>query len=87
MKDLKLKIELVPSGSWGANIRMLMSKEQWHDIRRKEVIRTGYGCEICGISMEKGLHMHEEWEYDDINNKVSRSKYLPLFALSIIPLI
>ncbi len=34
----------------------------WQRIRRRELLRAGYRCEICGSSYR--LHIHEVWEYD-----------------------
>ena len=29
MSDYKLKIELIPDGCWGSNLRAILSKKQW----------------------------------------------------------
>ncbi|RLI74131.1 HNH endonuclease [Archaeoglobales archaeon] len=41
-----------------------MDRETWNKIRRRELWRAGYKCEICGYR-GKDLHCHEIWEYDD----------------------
>jgi hypothetical protein len=65
-KNLKLKIELVPSTSWYNNLRNYMSKDDWDKIRKQTYAKYNYRCGICG---GKGrLNCHEVWEYDDKNN-------------------
>jgi hypothetical protein len=65
-KNLKLTIELVPSTSWGDNLRKILPTATWQKVSR-EVIKHSNGiCEICG---KKGkLHCHEVWDYDDENH-------------------
>ena len=55
---------LVPRSSWYKSLANLLDKETWKMIRKRELRRAGYKCEICGYS-GKGLHCHEIWEYDD----------------------
>ncbi len=62
-KELKLRIELVPSTSWYNNLRKVLPKSDWDKIRKKAYAKYGYRCSICGA---KGrLNCHEVWEYDD----------------------
>jgi len=63
-------IELVPKGSWNKNLYHLLSRSQWEKIRKRELERAGYKCEICGYE-GKHLNCHEIWEYDD-ENKIQR---------------
>jgi hypothetical protein len=65
---MKLTIELVPSTSWGNNLRTEanLSKERWDTLRRQSYRNAQYRCEICS---EKGpthpVECHEIWHYDD----------------------
>ena len=61
---------LVPSSSWFKSLANVLDKETWKRIRRRELRRAGYKCEICGYR-GKGLHCHEIWEYDD-EKKIQR---------------
>ena len=61
-KELRLKIELVPSTSWYDNLRKAIPKEVWDKIRRATYADYGYRCGICGA--EGRLNCHETWEYD-----------------------
>jgi hypothetical protein len=59
----KLTIELVPSTSWGDNLRSKLPKDTWDVLRRKCYQDADYCCEVCG---KRGLvHAHEIWNYDD----------------------
>lgn len=62
-KELKLKIELVPSTSWYDNLRKYTLKQDWDKIRKKAYANYGYRCGICGA--EGRLNCHEIWEYDE----------------------
>tara|TARA_R110000824_G_scaffold196246_6_gene379431 strand:+ start:655 stop:1218 length:564 start_codon:yes stop_codon:yes gene_type:complete len=66
----KLTIELVPSGSWGANLRGVLSRKGWDILRRWAYERADHICEICGeTGFEQGrkhaVEAHEIWTYDD----------------------
>lgn len=66
----KLTIELVPKTSWFTNLRRILSKKHWDEIRKKCYKNANNRCEICG---EKGnkwpVECHEIWEFNDINYK------------------
>jgi len=62
-KELKLKIELVPSTSWYDNLRKYIHKKDWDRIRKQAYANYGYKCGVCGD--EGRLNCHEIWEYDD----------------------
>jgi len=64
---LRLSIELVPSSSWGQNLRDLLTQEQWDVLRRKTYKHYGYRCGICHVS-NTTLYCHEIWSYDDTNH-------------------
>lgn len=59
----KLTIELVPSTCWSKNLRNLVTKQVWDNIRKKAYRKFDHKCGICGV--EDRLNCHEVWEYDD----------------------
>ena len=65
---MKLTIELVPSSSWGNNLRSEanLSKSQWDKLRKDSYKKANYLCEICGGKGSKHpVECHEIWHYDD----------------------
>lgn len=64
----KLYVDLVPSSCWYSNIRNLLSKEDWDNIRKKTYKKANYKCEICGGKGDKHpVEAHERWQFDEIN--------------------
>jgi hypothetical protein len=62
----RLSVELVPSTSWGANLRSLLSQDAWDRLRRFAYRRAGYRCEVCGgRGSAHPVECHELWEFDD----------------------
>ena len=80
MKNLKLKIELVPKTSWYSNLRGKMSEKGWDNVRKKTYATFNYKCGICG-SNEGQLHCHEIWEYDDKKHKQALKGFIALCVL------
>lgn len=65
-KELKLEIELVPSGQWGTNLRSELPKTQWDALRRNSYRLANYRCEICGGQGDQWpVECHERWHYDE----------------------
>lgn len=64
---MKLDIELVPSSSWGNNVRALLSPQQWKILGDIVRDRAWGVCQICGSS-EGHLDCHEIWHYNDRNH-------------------
>lgn len=65
-----LHIELVPTTSWGDNLRSRLSKADWDRVRKHTYRRANYRCEICGgAGFQQGynwpVECHEVWGYDD----------------------
>jgi hypothetical protein len=61
-----LTVELVPSTSWGANLRSELSSSDWNKLRRQAYKLAGYRCEVCGgKGRQHPVECHEIWEYDD----------------------
>lgn len=66
-----LNAELVPVGTWGANLRSLLPPSGWNRLRRWSYAQAQNKCEICGGSgLEQNrnypVECHEQWEYDDV---------------------
>lgn len=75
----KLSCELVPSSSWGENLRSLLSASQWFWLRKACYIRANHKCEICGgKGRDHPVEAHEIWDYDDAQR---RQTLLGLIAL------
>lgn len=63
-----LKVELVPSTSWGANLRKALPKSAWDKLRKITYRLADYRCEICGgVGTKHPVECHEVWEYEDID--------------------
>lgn len=66
MSEPRLVAELVPASTWGWNLRSLLSKKGWDDLRQSVYARAGFVCEICGGKGRKHpVEAHERWEYND----------------------
>lgn len=63
MKDLKLKIELLPKGTWGNDFSRTLSKKDWDILRKKCYDRANHQCQICGFKTDD-LDAHEVWDFD-----------------------
>jgi len=67
-----LEIELVPSSSWGDNLRKELSASKWRKLSISCSDRAGGRCEVCGTKpRNRRPDCHEIWEYDDVK-KVQR---------------
>lgn len=60
--DRKLKIELIPDGCWGYNVRNIFDSKVWDAIKTFVKKRANGKCEICGKQTNR-LEAHESWEY------------------------
>lgn len=64
-----LTLELVPSTSWGDNLRSRLSRSEWDVVRRKTYRNANFVCEICGgVGNRHPVEAHEIWSYDDVNH-------------------
>jgi len=62
----RLVAELVPSSTWGWNLRSLLTAKGWEIVRQKVYEKAGFVCSICGGKGHKHpVECHERWEYDD----------------------
>lgn len=76
--DMILKVELVPSSSWGNNLRngANLSKAEWDKLRKQCYRDAHYKCEVCGGKGPKWpVECHEIWDYND-DTKVQTLKGL-----------
>ena len=55
--------ELIPRTSFFKNLRSMLSRKAWDEIRFKCYQDAGHCCEICHVKPKK-LDCHEIWEYD-----------------------
>ena len=62
IKQLKLKIELVPNTSWYNNLRKYIDIKDWDRIRKQTYANYEHRCGICGG--EGRLNCHEILDYD-----------------------
>lgn len=66
---MKLSIELVPSTSWFANVRAVLTKKQWDAVKAQVAGKAWHTCEICGgVGPKHPVECHEIWNYDDDNS-------------------
>lgn len=80
MNNLKLTIEMVPSSSWNNNLRHVLTKKMWDDIRKKVYTKYKGKCAICGKTPKK-LHAHEVWEYQDEGHVQVLQDIIPLCTM------
>lgn len=59
---MKLEFELVPDGCWGYNLRSVLTKEGWDEVRKAAYARAKGRCMICGAPASR-LEAHEVWSY------------------------
>lgn len=63
MKDLKLKIELLPKGTWGNDFSRTLTKKDWDVLRKVCYSKANHKCAICGFETDD-LDAHEVWDFD-----------------------
>lgn len=60
----KIEFEMVPENMWYCNLRHILSKSQWDNIRKASCLRANNKCVICGRN-SKRLEAHELWDYNE----------------------
>lgn len=60
----KLLVELVPSTSWGDNLRSRLPRKVWDRLRREQYAQANRTCEVCDNRVRR-LECHERWHYND----------------------
>lgn len=63
---LPLTVELVPVPCWYSNLRSILPKAQWDQLRKKSCKDAGYRCQVCDKQPLESLECHEMWYYDDV---------------------
>ena len=64
--NTKLTIELVPSSTWGFNLRSMLSKSEWDKVRKSVYEKANNKCEICGgVGPKWPVECHEIWHYEE----------------------
>ena len=60
-----LQVQMVPMPLWGANLRAVMTRGQWRQVREAMLDQHGLVCSACGRTVERSrdLKCHEEWVY------------------------
>lgn len=73
----KLAIELVPSTSWNNNLRSLLGKQKWADLRKKVIGAWGNKCAICKTAT-KAVDCHEVWDFNEKDQTQNLIDIIPL---------
>ncbi len=63
LSEYKLWGNLIPKGSFYANLRKALTRGLWNSLRNLVYKKDSFRCFICGIS-EVPLEAHEHWKYD-----------------------
>ncbi len=63
MKDVKLKIELLPKGAWGNDFSKTLPKKDWDVLRKFCYDKANHKCAICGFETDD-LDAHEVWDFN-----------------------
>ena len=62
----RLTVELLPSSTWGSNLRSALRVSHWDKLRRGAYAAANHRCEICGgVGHQYRVACHERWEFDD----------------------
>ena len=59
---LPLRIEMIPSSSFGSSLKNLLTEAAWKSIRTRTYAAHGHVCQICGDG-GSAVECHEVWEY------------------------
>ena len=78
-----LTCELIPSSTWGTNLRSLLTRSQWDRLRRMAYAQGGGVCEVCGdVGTNQGrkhdLEAHEVWNYCDATHTQTLERMIAL---------
>ena len=75
-----IRVNLVPQGSWGRNLRSMMTPEEWRTFKREHVYATtGSRCLVCGgRGPEWPVEADEVWRFDDATGIQTLAAVVPL---------
>lgn len=76
MSKLKLTVELIPSSSWGSNLRAILKPKMWEDVRKKVYQKNNFKCSICREKIK--LQAHEIWQFEDTTKVQKLVNIVPL---------
>lgn len=74
-----LSIELVPSTSWGKNLRNSLTKRAWSQLSYD--IRNSFDCKCAYCKSGGMLHCHEVWDYNDRDKEQELVDLLPICVM------
>lgn len=78
-KRARLLIDMIPSTTYGKNVRTLLPKADWDFLRSWTYQRAGYVCEICGgRGLSHPVEAHEIWSF---STKKKRQTLIGIMAL------
>lgn len=70
--------DMLPSSVWEANLRHMLSEEEWGRLRKFCYQAAGNSCVACGSRGEPHIEAHEAWSFDE---KTGIQKLRGLLAL------
>jgi hypothetical protein len=66
MKKPRLSVEMIPRNCWRINVRSVLTRNDWNEIRGIVYRKAEYKCEICGGQGKQWpVECHEIWRYND----------------------
>lgn len=69
MDHAPLLVELVPASTWSWNLRSVLTRKGWDNLRKQVYEAAKHLCEVCGgKGFKHPVECHERWEYDDKNH-------------------
>lgn len=57
--------DMLPSSTWEANLRTLLSADEWDRLRKFCYQAAGHRCVACGSRGEPHVEAHEAWSFDE----------------------
>lgn len=57
--------DMLPTTSWEANLRALLSEAEWDRLRKFCYAAAGHTCVACGSRGEPHVEAHEAWKFDE----------------------
>lgn len=76
----KLNFELIPENMWYCNLRHILTKKQWDEIRKVQIEKHECKCAICNRKVKK-LECHELWNFDEENSTQTLIDVIPLCGI------
>ena len=70
--------DMLPTTSWEANLRSLLSEAEWDRLRKFCYQAAGNTCVACGSRGEPHVEAHESWKFDEATGVQTRRGLLCL---------